>query len=55
MPGIIRFNHKKTDICVREKRFVLEKFSAESVGEYRFLGINECSSSLREFWSIETP
>jgi hypothetical protein len=53
-PEIMCFNRKRTEVCVGEKRSLLEKFSADSVGEYGLLGINECSLSLREFWSIGT-
>jgi hypothetical protein len=55
MPGIVRFNHKKAEVCVDEKRSLLEKFSADLAGEYRFLGISEYSLWHREFWSTGTP
>jgi hypothetical protein len=54
MSGIRRFNRKKTEVCAGEKLSFFEKFSADSVAEYHFLGISECSSSLRKFWSIGT-
>jgi hypothetical protein len=55
VPGIIRFNRKKPEVYVGEKQSLLGKFNAELVGDYRFLGISECSFSLREFWSRRTP